>query len=123
MSSKEKHPALLHGSTGVVGIETNSWAAKSASDRREKELVRKRKEAQYQAQSLQLLIEAMSEMRRTARLLQLVAVGGKIDLNHHQIKGNDDKADAIEALLRQTQSPEELKAFGIENETNSSQTV
>jgi hypothetical protein len=110
---KEKHPALLCGSTAIVGIENNSWAAKTAAEFREKELTRKKTEIQYHAESLNLLVSAMSEMRRTARLLQCVAVGGKINLDHFQIKGNDDKADDIEKLLRAT--PEVLKSLGFED--------
>jgi hypothetical protein len=38
-----EHPALLHGSTGVVGIENNSWAARAAAEFREKERNEKRR--------------------------------------------------------------------------------
>jgi hypothetical protein len=40
-SNKEKYPALLHGSTGVVGPENNSWASKAAAAWLQKEAERK----------------------------------------------------------------------------------
>jgi hypothetical protein len=76
------------------------------------------------SREVELLISAMGEMRRTARLLQCCAVGGKIGLDHFQIKGNDDKADDIEAYLRETQPKELLNEIGLtDDETDPTDAV
>lgn len=50
--------------------------------------------------AIYLLEISMNEMRRTGKLLQLAAVGAKIDLDHYCIKANFEKADEIEEYLK-----------------------
>jgi hypothetical protein len=57
----------------------------------------------FDQKAVDLLLSAMAEMRRTARLLDLIVYSDKtFDYhNHHSRVGCDNKADAIEKLLRE----------------------
>ena len=50
--------ALLHGSTAVVGIETNSWAARSAA-----ESLRKNRKYTFTGEQLKVIVAALEGWR------------------------------------------------------------